>query len=147
MKGYWKLSEITRGQEIVLIDCNKQYQTKTWLYIAKGNKTVQSVIAGLETVLNAVEKWNKKSEDITGLLTHSSDGFRSGCYTDYSQLTGISSFGKLCTHSRTYFVVRKRRQWVILFRSVIFHGCFGLSLKGHCIRTVLAASAFLSWRR
>ena len=53
-----------RAKAIALIDCSKQYQTKAWLYIEKGNKPVQSVRAGSETVPKAVEKWNKKFEEL-----------------------------------------------------------------------------------
>ena len=57
------IREYQRTREIVLIACHKQYQTKALLYIEKGNKTVQSETAGLETVLTAVEKWNKKFKE------------------------------------------------------------------------------------
>ena len=43
-------------KETVLIDCTTQYQTTAWLYTEKGNKTVQSVIAGTEVVPTAVER-------------------------------------------------------------------------------------------
>ena len=43
-------------KEIVLIDCTKRYQAKAWLYTEKRNKTVESVIAGTETVPTAVER-------------------------------------------------------------------------------------------
>ena len=55
--------------------------------------------AGSETVPTAVQKWKEveriepekyicKCHNI--LLKHSSDGFRAGCHTDYSQLEGIN---------------------------------------------------------
>ena len=60
-------------------------------YIKKENKTVQSVIAWSETVPTAVEKWNKKFEELNWrdtfakchkvLLAHSLDGFRPGSVT------------------------------------------------------------------
>ena len=50
------IREYHRATEIVLIHCIKQYQTKSWLYIEKGNKTVQALIAASETVPMAVEK-------------------------------------------------------------------------------------------
>ena len=56
--------ECQRANEIILMDCSKQYQTKAWPYIEKGNKTVQSIIAGSETVPAAVEKWNKKFAEL-----------------------------------------------------------------------------------
>ena len=43
-------------KETVLIDCTTQYQTTAWLYTEKGNKTVESVIVGIETVPTAVER-------------------------------------------------------------------------------------------
>ena len=50
------------AKEFVLIDSSKQYQV--WLYMEKENKTVQSLITGSETVPTAVEKWNKKFEEL-----------------------------------------------------------------------------------
>ena len=44
------------------------------------------------------------------LLTHNSDGFRSGCYTVYSQLTGIYSFDEMLAHFCVQFVARRRGQ-------------------------------------
>ena len=32
------IREYQKAKNIVLIDCSKQYQTKAWLYIEKGNK-------------------------------------------------------------------------------------------------------------
>lgn len=57
-EGVLKALIDTRGlkKETVLIDCTKQYQAKAWLYTEKGNKTVESVIAGIETVPTAVER-------------------------------------------------------------------------------------------
>ena len=52
------------AKEFVLIDSSEQYQAKVWLYMEKENKTVQSLRAGSETVPTAVEKWNKKFEEL-----------------------------------------------------------------------------------
>ena len=57
------LTEYKRAKEIVLIDCTEQYQPKQYLHIEKGNKTVQSIIAGSVTVPTAVERWNKNFEE------------------------------------------------------------------------------------
>ena len=76
-----ELSDVRRGNEnrqripeshrripqlyiYILIDRSKQSQTKARLSIQKKNKTVQSVIAGSKIVPAAVEKLNKKFEEL-----------------------------------------------------------------------------------
>ena len=48
-RGIESTQRIPEAKEIVLTDRIEQYQTKAWLSVEKGNKTVQSLIAGSET--------------------------------------------------------------------------------------------------
>ena len=129
----------TRGlkKEIVLIDCTKRYQAKAWLYTEKGNKTVESVIVGIETVPTAVERQNKESEELNWR------NIVAKCHklTSDSQLRWFQvRLLHILLPANRYLLMRKiidtplctplvarGRQQIVFFEAVILHRCFGLN--------------------
>ena len=56
--------EYLRAKKIALADYKSGFKTKAWFYIERGNKSVQSVLAGSETTPAAVGRWNEQFDEL-----------------------------------------------------------------------------------